>query len=102
MMTELHEDEMKEISQADREGLISVVVPAFNVASYISEALDSVFTQTYASYEIIVVNDGSSDTPELEQQLERFRGRITYLQQVNRGAAAARNVALRVARGEFV
>src|SRR5688572_7278817 len=96
------DDEMNEISHADREGLISVVVPAFNVASYINEALDSVFTQTYTSYEIIVVNDGSADTPELEQQLEQFRGRIVYLQQENRGAAAARNAALRVAHGEFV
>lgn len=87
---------------SDTEDLISVVVPAFNVAGYIGEALDSVFTQTLSSFEIIVVNDGSADTPELEQQLERFQGRITYLQQENRGAAAARNAALRVARGEFV
>src|SRR5687767_6242589 len=87
---------------SDTEDLISVVVPAFNVASYIGEALDSVFKQTLSSFEIIVVNDGSADTPELEQQLERFQGRIVYLQQENRGAAAARNAALRVARGEFV
>jgi glycosyltransferase involved in cell wall biosynthesis len=93
---------MKEVSHADREDLITVVVPAFNVASYISEALDSVFMQTYTSYEVIVVNDGSADTAELEQQLERFGGRIVYLQQKNRGAAAARNAALQVARGKFV
>lgn len=93
---------MKEMSHADREPLISVVVPAFNVASYIGEALDSVFTQTFSSYEVIVVNDGSADTPELEQRLERFQGKIVYLQQENRGAASARNAALRVAGGEFV
>jgi glycosyltransferase involved in cell wall biosynthesis len=87
---------------SDTEALISVVVPAFNVASYIGEALDSVFKQTLSSFEVIVVNDGSVDTPELEQQLERFQGRLIYLQQENRGAAAARNAALRVARGEFV
>jgi glycosyltransferase involved in cell wall biosynthesis len=93
---------MKETSHADSEDLISVVVPAFNVASYISEALDSVFTQTYPSYEVIVINDGSPDTPELEQQLERFRGRIVYLKQENHGAAAARNAGLEVARGNLV
>lgn len=87
---------------SDTKALISVVVPAYNVASYIGEALDSVFKQTFTSYEVIVVNDGSADTPELEQQLERFQGRIVNLQQENRGAAGARNAALRVARGEFV
>jgi glycosyltransferase involved in cell wall biosynthesis len=81
---------------------VSVIIPAYNVAPYIGETLDSVFSQTFADYEVIVINDGSPDTEELERELARFIGRINYVKQENRGAAAARNEGLRTARGEFV
>lgn len=81
---------------------VSVIIPAYNVARYISEALDSVLAQSFKDYEIIVVNDGSTDTLELERVLERLREHIVYLKQDNRGAASARNTGLYVARGEFV
>jgi glycosyltransferase involved in cell wall biosynthesis len=82
--------------------VVSVVIPAYNVAAYIPETLESVFAQTYPDYEVIVVNDGSPDTAELEQALEPYNKRIVYLRQENRGAGAARNAGLRLARGEFV
>ena len=82
--------------------LVSVVIPAYNVSTYIAEALDSVFIQDFKGYEVIVVNDGSTDTPQLEQVLEPFRNRIRYIYQDNRGISAARNAALRVARGELI
>ncbi len=82
--------------------LISVIIPAYNVATYIGEALASVFEQTSACYEVIVINDGSPDTEQLEQVLDPYGERIVYLKQENRGAAAARNAGLRAARGEFV
>src|SRR6185369_5434439 len=82
--------------------LISVVIPAYNVSTYIGEALDSVFVQDLKDYEVIVVNDGSTDTPELEKVLEPFRNRIRYIHQDNRGISAARNAALRVARGKLI
>jgi glycosyltransferase involved in cell wall biosynthesis len=81
---------------------VSVVIPAYNIASYIAEAIESVLAQTFKSYEIIVVNDGSPDTIELERVLEPYRAHIVYLKQENRGAASARNTGLYVARGEFV
>ena len=81
---------------------VSVVMPAYDVAEYISEALESILAQTFHDYEIIVVNDGSTDTIELERVLEPYREHIVYLKQDNRGAAAARNTGLYVARGEFV
>ena len=81
---------------------VSVVMPAYNVAPYIAETLDSVFSQTFTDYEVIVVNDGSPDSAELERTLEPYRGRIRYIEQENGGASAARNTALRAARGEFV
>jgi glycosyltransferase involved in cell wall biosynthesis len=81
---------------------VSVIIHAYNVSQYISEALESVVAQEFRDYEIIVINDGSADTPELERVLEPLREDIVYLKQNNRGAAAARNTALFVARGEFV
>jgi len=81
---------------------ISVIIPAYNAAPYIGETLESVFGQTSTDYEVIVINDGSPDTAELERVLETYLHRITYLKQENLGASAARNAGLRKARGEFV
>jgi len=81
---------------------VSIVVPAFQVAPYIGEALASVMAQTWPDWELILVNDGSPDTPALERAIAPFRDRITYLTQENRGAGAARNAAIRVARGEWL
>ncbi len=81
---------------------VSVIIPAYNVAPYIGETLDSVLAQTFADYEVIVINDGSPDTEDLEREIARFIDRINYLKQENRGASAARNAGLRAARGEFV
>jgi glycosyltransferase involved in cell wall biosynthesis len=82
--------------------LVSVIIPAFNVAPYIGETLDSVFAQTFAHYEVIVINDGSPDTEKLERELARFINRVNYVKQENRGASAARNAGLRAAQSEFV
>ena len=81
---------------------VSVVIPAYNVAPFIRETLDSVFAQTFTNYEVIVVNDGSPDTEEFERAIESYRARIRYFAQENRGASAARNAGLRAARGEWI
>ena len=81
---------------------VSVIIPAYNVADYIGEALDSVFRQTFTDYEAIVVNDGSPDTPRLEQVLQPYRDRIIYIVQENRGLSGARNTAIRAAKGTYV
>ena len=81
---------------------VSVIMPAYNVASLISEALDSVFAQTYRNFEVIVVNDGSPDTEALESALQPYLECIVYIEQENRGAAGARNTGIRRARGEFL
>ena len=88
--------------QSDIAPTVSVIIPAYNAAKYIGEALDSVLNQTFASHELIVINDGSPDTDELERELERYPTIIRYIKQENRGAAAARNAGLRCARGEYV
>ena len=81
---------------------VSVIIPAYKVARFISATLDSVLSQTFSNYEIIVINDGSPDTEELEQELAPYSHLITYITQSNQGAGAARNAGIRAARGEFV
>jgi glycosyltransferase involved in cell wall biosynthesis len=81
---------------------VSVVIPAYNVAPFIRETIDSILAQSFKDYEIILVNDGSPDTTELERALEPYGERVRYLKQENRGAAAARNAGLRVARGTYI
>src|SRR5881227_962875 len=82
--------------------LVSVVIPAYNVGPLISETLDSVLAQHYRHFEIIVVNDGSPDTPALEAALAPYRDRITYIAQENAGPGAARNAGIERARGELI
>jgi GT2 family glycosyltransferase len=82
--------------------LVSVVIPAYQAARWITAALDSVLAQTLQDYEIIVVNDGSPDTAELEKVLAAYRDRIVYLRQENQGLSGARNAGIRAARGRYV
>ena len=82
--------------------LVSVIIPAYNAAEFIGETLDSVFAQTFTGYEVIVINDGSPDTKDLERELQRYPAKLRYLKQENRGAAAARNTGIRAASGELV
>ena len=81
---------------------VSIIIPAYNASKYIAEALDSVFSQTFQNYEIIVVNDGSTDTQELENVLAPYRCQIVYARQENRGVAGARNTALRLTQAPFI
>jgi glycosyltransferase involved in cell wall biosynthesis len=78
----------------------SVIIAAYQSASSIAEAIDSVLTQTHPPREIVVCDDGSTDG--LERALEPYRDTIVFLRQENRGPAAARNAAAHVASGEFV
>jgi glycosyltransferase involved in cell wall biosynthesis len=79
---------------------VSIVVPAYNGDRFIAAALDSVLHQTYPDYEIIVVNDGSTDTTALV--LRAYGDRIHYVEQENGGVAAARNRGLALAQGELI
>jgi glycosyltransferase involved in cell wall biosynthesis len=83
----------------DQSPLVSVIVPAFNGERYVGEALQSALAQDYANKEIIVVDDGSTDsTPRI---LSSFGRQIRVFRQYNAGAAAARNAAIAQARGEY-
>lgn len=87
---------------SDTSPLISIIIPAYKVAPFIRETLDSVFAQSFTDFEVIVINDGSPDTQQLEREIKHYQDRIIYLVQVNQGAGAARNAGLRLARGQYV
>jgi glycosyltransferase involved in cell wall biosynthesis len=87
---------------ANRTPKISVIMPAYNVANLIAAALDSALQQTFQDIEIVVVNDGSPDTAELEKVLTPYLPKIVYIKQENKRAAGARNTAIRQANGEFL
>lgn len=80
--------------------LISVIIPTFNNARFIRETVESVLLQQNASFEIIVVDDGSTD--ETKTVLAPYSDRIFYVYQENSGVSAARNYGLKLAQGEFV
>ena len=81
---------------------VSVIMPSYNTAHLIAGSLDSVLQQTFSDFEIIVVNDGSPDTEELERVLAPYMSRIVYIKQENKRASGARNTAIGKARGEFL
>jgi glycosyltransferase involved in cell wall biosynthesis len=81
-------------------GLVSVVIPAYNVGAHIGEAIDSVLSQDHPQLEVIVVDDGSKD--DTAEVVATRYPQLTLIRKENGGAASARNAGIRAARGEFV
>lgn len=81
--------------------LVSIIIPTYNRKEYIQQAIDSVIVQTYPHYEIIVIDDGSTDGTG-EALVARYDDRITYYRQENQGESVARNWGINVARGKYV
>lgn len=79
---------------------VSVIIPAYNCARYIADAIESVRAQSFTDREIIVVDDGSTD--DTRGVLARCAAQVRYIYQENRGPAAARNTGIRSSFGEFV
>lgn len=83
--------------------IVSIIVPCYNQAQYLDEALQSVSDQTYQNWECIIVNDGSSDnTEEVAQKWKEKDVRFQYFFKENEGVSSARNYAISHAIGEFV
>jgi glycosyltransferase involved in cell wall biosynthesis len=80
--------------------LVSVVIPTYNSAEYIEEALNSVFEQTFNEFEIIVIDDGSTDNTRTI--LDKYSGRIKYFYQNNKGPAGARNHGIEEVTGKYI
>lgn len=87
--------------QTHKSPAVSIIIAAYNASAYIAETLDSIAAQTFADYEVIVVNDGSDDVQELERILASHPLHVVYISQTNKGVSAARNAGIKVARGEF-
>ncbi len=79
---------------------VSVIIPAYNGDRYIVQAVESVISQTYTNWEIIIVDDGSTD--DTCQVLQPYLDRIRYVYQQNQGVAAARNCGIREAQGQLI
>ncbi|MGG3943990.1 glycosyltransferase [Peribacillus psychrosaccharolyticus] len=83
--------------------MISVVLPVYNVEQYLNECLESVFCQTHRNFELIIVNDGSTDRSiDIIDEYRKRYTNLVYLEQENKGLSEARNLATSYAKGEYV
>lgn len=83
--------------------MISVIVPIYNVSKYIGDCLQSILLQDYKDFEVLCVNDGSTDNSAgIVRQFEKLDRRFKLLQQPNSGVSVARNLGLEYAQGEYI
>ncbi|MEA3463634.1 MAG: glycosyltransferase family A protein [Patescibacteria group bacterium] len=84
--------------------MISIIIPVYNQAKKLSQCLDSILRQTYSNYEIIIVNDGSTDNIEkvMQQQITTFGNKLSIIGQGNKGAPSARNKGFSKSQGEYI
>ncbi len=80
--------------------LVSVVIPTYNRSAFLVEAVESVLAQTWEDLEIVVVDDGSTDSTQ--ECVRKYKDKVRYLRKENGGPASARNVGVRLARGVYV
>lgn len=82
---------------------ISIIVPIYNVENYLGRCLDSILAQEYEDFEIIAINDGSTDNSlTILQEYAEKDNRISIIDKINNGVSSARNVGLSQARGEYI
>lgn len=79
---------------------VSIIIPTYNRLKFLQEAIDSVLAQHYQGYELIVVDDGSTDNTR--QIAQKYSGKISYIYQENRGVSAARNRGIDKSTGEYL
>lgn len=83
---------------------ISVIIPVYNSSDFISKCLDSIIAQTYRSFEIICINDGSKDNSEqiINKYINKYGSKINLINQENQGTGIARNTGLDNAKGKYI
>ena len=83
---------------------VSIIIPNYNTAEFISETLDSVFAQTFTDYEVVVINDAAPDTEELKKVIESYKEKIIFIDKFeNTGTSATRNfTAFNHTRGDYL
>ncbi len=86
-----------------KQPLVSIIVPVYNVEKYLSQCIDSLINQTYSNLEIILINDGSTDSSLLICKKYAFEDtRIQIVDQENKGLSEARNIGIDIAKGKYV
>lgn len=94
---------MQVVNQTGEKELISIIVPVYNVEPYLAKCLDSILAQTYLSFEVILINDGSTD--ESQSICEKYANRdnrFILVNQKNGGVSSARNHGLSIAKGKYI
>ena len=81
--------------------LVSIIIPVYNGADYVAEAIDSALNQTYKNIEIIVVNDGSNDNGKTEKIVLSYGEKIRYFSKENGGVSSALNIGIANMKGEY-
>jgi glycosyltransferase involved in cell wall biosynthesis len=83
--------------------LVSIIIPVYNTEKYIVETIDSVINQTHTNIEIIVIDDGSTDSSKkLIQHISETENRVQYHYQTNKGVSSARNLGIEKAKGKYL
>jgi len=82
--------------------LVTIIIPVYNGADYLREAIDSSLAQTYSNFEVIVVNDGSNDGGRTREIALSYGDRIRYLEKENGGVASALNAGIRATKGKYI
>ena len=100
---ELVSDGVKRFKPNDKDSLISIVIPIYNAEKYLEECLNSIKSQTYKNFEVIMVNDGSKDDSEtICMNFLRSDSRFRYLKKANGGVSSARNLGLDNVKGDYI
>src|SRR5574338_1728080 len=94
------EAKIRSVSAAPDDPLVSIIIPNYNHARYLGDAIESVLNQTCEDHEIIVVDDGSTD--DSREVIRQFDGRVVAIFQENQGLSAARNTGIHAARGALI
>src|SRR5262245_16845767 len=79
---------------------VSVIIPSYNSARYLTDAVSSVLGQTFLDFEVLIIDDGSTD--DTAAVISRYGERVGYIRQLNAGVAAARNRGIKESRGRYV
>ena len=83
--------------------MISVIVPVYNTEKYLDRCIESILSSTYTDFELLLINDGSTDQSlDICRKYKEQDSRITLISQKNQGVCAARNLGLRVCRGDWI
>ncbi len=94
---------MKEMSNQEKAVFFSIIIPVYNVEDYLNQCLDSILCQTYSNYEIVLVNDGSTDSSfQICQEYQKNSSHIKLINKENGGLSDARNKGLSESKGDYI